>query len=120
MKYVLLSVFILSPAFAAKPMFTLMVKRKYDKVWYKVIQDGKKWVCETTHFPYFEAKENPLDNLDWSKLVAESKKVPKPCTNIVGMENTLKGKPQRIVTCLVQPETLAVYTRIVDQCASKI
>ncbi len=120
MKYILLSFFILSPALAAKPSFTLMVKRKYDKVWYRVTQDGKKWVCETTHFPYFEAKENPLDNLDWAKLVAESKKVPKPCANIVGMENAMKGKSERIVTCLVQKETLAVYSRIADLCASKI
>ncbi len=120
MKYILLSFFILGPALAAKPAFTMMVKRKYDKIWYKVIPEGKKWVCETTHFPYFEAKENPLEDFEWKKLVEESKKVPKPCTNIVGMENTLKGKPERIVTCLTQRETLALYTRISDLCASKI
>ena len=113
-------IFLSAEAFAAKPSFTVMVKRKYDKIWFSVTQEKGKWICETTHYPYFEASENPLDGMDWDAIVKESKKVPKPCANIVAMANSLKGKERRTVTCLTQPETLSVYERISRLCQSKI
>lgn len=121
MKILVLLAFVFSAeAFSAPPSFTLLVKRKYDKMWFIVKKEKNKWICETTHFPYYEAPENPLEDMDWEAIVKESKKVPKPCTNIVAMANSLKGKEQRVVTCLTQPATLSLYDRVSRLCQSKI
>lgn len=120
MKILLFTLLLSAEAFAAKPSFTLLVKRKYDKIWYNITLEKNKWICETTHYPFFEAPENPLDGLDWEVIVKESKKVPKPCANIVAMANNLKGKERRTVTCLSQPKTLFLYERISRLCQSRI
>lgn len=120
MKFIFITILFSAQVFAAKPSFTVMVKRKYDKIWFNVSQEKNKWICETTHFPYFEATENPLDGMDWNAIEKESKKVPKPCANIVAMANNLKGKERRTVTCLTQPATLLVYERVSRLCQSKI
>ncbi len=120
MKTILFALIFSGQALAANPSFTVLVKRKYDKIWFTVSQEKNKWVCETTHFPFFEAKENPLEGMDWEAIEKESRKVPKPCANIVAMANNLKGKEKRAVTCLTQPETLSVYERISRLCQSKI
>lgn len=119
MKYFFL--FLISfPALAAKPTFSIMVKRKYDNAYYKITQEGKLWVCKTNHFPYFEAKENPLSKMNWKELEKESKSKPQQCQSAVVMENSLNGKAQIISTCLEQKETLSLYERISNLCRSKI
>lgn len=118
MKFILI-LLISFPAFA-KPSFTLLLQRKFDKTWYKISQEKKNWVCETNHYPYFEAKENPLAQLDWKALEKESKLRPKGCDDLVAFSNSLEGKEKRLVTCLSQKETQALYVRISDLCRSKI
>lgn len=108
------------PALAAKPTFSIMVKRKYDNAFYKITKEGKVWVCKTNHFPYYEAKENPLSKMNWKELEKESKVKPQQCQSIVVMENSLDGKAKMISTCLKQKETLSLYERISELCRSKI
>ncbi len=108
------------PALAAKPTFSIMVKRKYDNAFYKITKEGKLWVCKTNHFPYYEAKENPLAKLNWKELEKESKSLPQQCQSPVVLENSLDGKTKMISTCLSQKETLSLYERISELCRSKI
>lgn len=118
MKYLFL-ILIAAPAFA-KPNFTIMVKRKLDQSWYRLSQEKNTWICESNHFPFFEAKENPLSQLNWKELEKESKERPKECRDLVAISDTLKGNKKTLVTCLTQKETEALYVRISDLCRSKI
>lgn len=108
------------PAFAAQPTFRIMVRTKYDMSWYKITQFGKLWVCETKHVPYFETRDNPLANLNWSALEKEGAIRPKKCRNTVGMQNVMDGKEKTVVTCLTQKETLSLYEKISSKCRSTI
>ncbi len=116
----LLLLLISSPLLAAKPSFKLMVKSKYDTNWYRITKDGKKWICETKHVPYFETYSNPLSDLDWKKLEEEGQARPKSCQELVGIEDSLTGQERRLLSCLSQKETLSLYERISTLCRSKI
>lgn len=117
----LLLLFLFSlPAQAAKPSFAILVKRRFDRAFYKISPEGKVWVCESNHYPYFEAPENPLAKMNWDALVKESKSRPKNCRELMAIENDLEGKGKRIVTCLSQKETQALYVRVSRLCRSKI
>lgn len=118
MKYLFIFL-VAAPAFA-ESSFTFMLQRKLDKTWYRITEEKKQWVCRTNHFPYFEAKENPLSELDWKALEKESKERPKGCDELVALSNSLDGKEKRLVTCLNQQETQALYVRIAKLCRSKI
>ncbi len=108
------------PALAAGPSFSILVKRKYDNAYYKITKEGKLWICKTNHFPYYEAKENPLAKMNWKELEKESKSFPQQCQAPVVLENSLDGKAKMISTCLSQKETLSLYERISELCRSKI
>lgn len=120
---ILLWVTLLSQASWAKTApktFTIMVKVAQDKTWYRIHQEGKSWICQTKHFPFFEAPENPLRDLDWKALEAEAKAMPKACAYPVSMKNELLKKSKTIVTCATQKHTEALYARISEHCRSKI
>ena len=120
MKYLIVLLYSFS-VFAGDPSFSLLHKRRFDKAYYKITFKDKKWVCQTNHFPYYEASENPLAQLNWIALEKESESVPKPCKEPVALENGLDGKSKkRIVTCFGQKETLSLYERVSRLCRPKI
>jgi len=84
--------------------FSVSVQGKYETRWTKVFKDGPVWACQTDLLPYFEAKQEPLKDLDWKRLkTSASSKDLGPCTPVI-LEDRRRGKTETITGCLENPE----------------
>jgi hypothetical protein len=84
---------------------TITVNGSYSDQWTKVFQEGGKWICQSSVLPYFEASKDPLLNLDWSELAAESKLARPGCRDQVTITDSRTKTPKKITSCMNLPQT---------------
>jgi hypothetical protein len=117
----LLSVLVPLVSFAANALapakkFTVFIHGKYADRWLKIYQDHGKWICEANEFPYFEAKGNPLRDLNWKKLEAESKRATPGCRDQVTLTDDLGRQSKKITSCLDLPRIKHWADEISQRC----
>ncbi|HLE00857.1 MAG TPA: hypothetical protein VJB59_11390 [Bdellovibrionota bacterium] len=96
--------------------FSVSVQGKYETRWTKVFKDGPVWACQTDLLPYFEAKEEPLKDLDWQRLKkTAAAKDPGPCTPVI-LEDHRRGKTESITSCLENPEIVRFVKSVHKKC----
>lgn len=99
--------------------FTVFIHGKYADRWLKIYQNQNKWICEANEFPYFEATGNPLHDLEWKKLQAESKRASANCRDQITLTDNLGRQPKKITSCLDLPRIKHWADEISQRCGRR-
>lgn len=67
--------------------------------WYKVFQESGRWICVTQDMPYFEARDNPLRELNWDTLKNATPQT-RSCSHKVSIRDTRQKTEKKAMGCL--------------------
>lgn len=84
---------------APKNHLHIELRGKYGTQTTKIYKKNGKWICQTEHFPYFEAAESPIDKINWTKLSSEAKEYSLPCRDKVSIEDKRRKKIKKLLGC---------------------
>lgn len=80
---------------------------KYETNQIRIFKDQDAWICSSNHFPYFEAKADPLRNVDWSMLPKKEESQPGhqiPCQDSIVIEDHRTSPALEFYACTDRPE----------------
>ncbi|OFZ53850.1 MAG: hypothetical protein A2428_03310 [Bdellovibrionales bacterium RIFOXYC1_FULL_54_43] len=98
-----------------KKHFLFRITGKYSSQFFKIYQKNGAWVCNSESVPFFEARKNPLESLDWNS-VAKSSADLKNCRDKVLIEDQLLKPGRKAAGCLSEPPFKQLADEIYRAC----